>query len=604
MAIFIKVSRKFLSSFRVLFDQFLFYRSFTGRGLYGLIFIILIGGLLEGIGIGLFLPVINYASKGISTDRFSELVKGVMQMMGLPMTLSYLLLLLFLVFFLKGVLLYCQEVATSKIISTATMRLRIELVENYFQMNYLFFTNNTTGYLNNLITTEVNRCVNALGKYCQIFICVVYIGIYSVGVIFINWKVMAFALLAGGFISICLRFVHRLSRQCSIEVSESNASLQSVLIQTIYSFKYLKATNRFEPLMIILSGHIHRLARLTFKLGVLGGVFKAVAEPFLVLCMCSLIFYQVVLEQRPISESMVLLAIFYRAIGKMFAFQAIWQKINSVIGGAVEIQGMQERLGQNKERNSGSAICDTIGDIAFEGVSFSYGNNPVIFNTSLCIRRKKSIAIVGASGAGKTTIFDLLVGLLEPQNGQLCINDINFRDIDKNTFRSKLGYVTQEPVIYDDSIANNIALWQCDHHKPSCMERIKEAAALAHCSEFIENLPQGYETRIGDRGVRLSGGQRQRIAIARELMKRPEMIIFDEATSSLDTESERAVQESIAGLRGTMTIVLIAHRLSTVSKCDYIYVLSKGNIVEEGEFARLYGEEGGIFRKMCIDQNV
>jgi subfamily B ATP-binding cassette protein MsbA len=162
-----------------------------------------------------------------------------------------------------------------------------------------------------------------------------------------------------------------------------------------------------------------------------------------------------------------------------------------------------------------------------------------------------------------------------------------------------IGYVTQEIVIFNDTVANNVSLWSCDSNNRECMAKIKRAIEQAYCKDFVIGSSDGYNTHIGDRGIKLSVGQRQRLAIARELFKEPEILIFDEATSALDSKSETYIQESINSLKHKKTIVLIAHRLSTVKTSDYIYVLDKGHIIEEGTFSQLYNREGSRFRKMC-----
>jgi subfamily B ATP-binding cassette protein MsbA len=194
--------------------------------------------------------------------------------------------------------------------------------------------------------------------------------------------------------------------------------------------------------------------------------------------------------------------------------------------------------------------------------------------------------------------------LFPPQTGTVTIDETDYRDINYSSLRRVIGYVTQEPVIFNDTIANNISFWECDMNEESCRRRIEKAAKLANCDKFIAETEKGYETVIGDKGVKLSGGQRQRIAIARELFKEPEIMIFDEATSSLDTESEMLIKESINSLKGERTIVIIAHRLSTVKNCDYIYVLKEGRIVEEGSFDELYRDTNSRFYSMCMSQNL
>ncbi len=200
--------------------------------------------------------------------------------------------------------------------------------------------------------------------------------------------------------------------------------------------------------------------------------------------------------------------------------------------------------------------------------------------------------------------MDIMTGVLTPRSGTVLVNGRPLAGIPPADWRRRIGYVTQEPVIFNDTVASNICLWTCSPSDPVCQDRIREAARKAYCHKFIQELPSAYDTVVGDRGIRLSAGQRQRLAIARELFKRPEILILDEATSALDSESELFIQQSIQELKGSLTVILIAHRLSTIRPADYIYVLADGGIVQQGTFRELLAEEGSRFQQMCRLQNI
>jgi subfamily B ATP-binding cassette protein MsbA len=225
----------------------------------------------------------------------------------------------------------------------------------------------------------------------------------------------------------------------------------------------------------------------------------------------------------------------------------------------------------------------------------------VLHDINVRIEKNSTIAIVGESGAGKSTFVDLITGVLKPTTGKILIDGNDYSDIKLSLLRDMIGYVTQEIVVFNDTIANNISLWSLETGKA---ESIEQVARHARCEEFIQETQDQYDTQIGDRGFKLSGGQRQRLAIARELYKKPEILILDEATSALDTKSEVFIQHSIDSLKQNKTIIIIAHRLSTVRNCDYIYVFNKGRIVEHGTCDELYDNEGSRFRNMCNMQSL
>jgi ABC-type multidrug transport system fused ATPase/permease subunit len=246
-------------------------------------------------------------------------------------------------------------------------------------------------------------------------------------------------------------------------------------------------------------------------------------------------------------------------------------------------------------------------ELEFRNVRFSYGeeHGDALQKISLKIPANSTVAFVGESGAGKSTLVDMLTLLLKPQQGDILIDGISFSELDLDSWRKQIGYVSQESVVFDDTIANNVCLWKGDYNNDNLFkERIENASKEAYAFDFIMDLPNQFNTTVGDRGIRLSGGQRQRLFLARELFKQPKVLILDEATSALDSASERYIQDSIEALKGSTTVVLIAHRLSTIKNADYIYVLKQGEIIEHGNYKELINSTKSAFSSMVRLQNL
>jgi subfamily B ATP-binding cassette protein MsbA len=577
---------------------------YGGRKIYILLLLFLFGGISESIGISMLLPVLNIDKAETAQDQYTKTIYNILEFVGIGVSLFSLMALLLAAFLLKGVFLFLQKSIAVYIRVNLVKSIRFGFCQKYKDMKYSYFTGTNIGYLNNVITTETDRAVAVLNRYSGLIGSLIFISIYISFAFAINHKITILVFVLSFIMFALLRGLARMSRRLSILVSKTNAQIQSLLIQSLYNFKYLKATDSFRYIYKQLFPKIDKNYIYQFQSGILTAIPSSIVEPLSVLFLSGLVFYYVGYEGRSIAEIFVLLVFFYKTFSYIFRFQADWQKFNASLGGLEIINEASKILDKNIERTGTRKIEKPNKAIELKNVDFSYGSKQVLFNINLTIPKNRTVGIVGESGAGKTTLFDVLTGLLMPQAGSVCIDGIDYRELDISSLRGMIGYVTQEPVIFNDTIANNISFWECDSQEDVCKRRIKDAVDLSSCERFINETEKGNDTIIGEKGVKLSGGQRQRIAIARELFKEPEIMIFDEATSALDTESEQLIQQSINSLKGERTVVIIAHRLSTVRNCDFIYVFKEGRIVDYGSFDELYNDKDSIFSKMCQAQNL
>jgi subfamily B ATP-binding cassette protein MsbA len=587
-----------------LVHYFRVFHSYAGGRLYVLFVLIFLGGVAESLGITLVLPILDFGQSTAPDNVIAQGINAFIGFLGMAPTLVNLVLLLFAAFFAKGCIQFVQAVYSARTQYGVGCKLRMQLCDKLSQARYTFYTDSNQGYLSNAVTVETQAAVGVFGKYIQVIVQLVLIAVYLCAVMVMNFHMTMLLMSFGLVVFFVLRGLSELSRSISMQISNENAVMQSYLLQTIHNFKYLKATETFKRFNAFLFDSIRRGAGLNIRNETITAIPASFVETVIVMMLGGLIIWYVGMQGRTIAEVMVLLLFFYKAFLKLFSLNVMWHKFNASVGGVMVVQRLFADLDAGKENSGGKRLGALSEGIRFHDVSFSYGDRRVLHHVDMEIPRNKSVGLVGHSGAGKTTIFDLMTGLVMPDAGHITVDGIDYRDLDLSSLREKVGYVTQEPVTFADSIANNISLFGCDANDGQCLERIRRAADAAHCEDFVNETPEWYHTVIGDRGIKLSGGQRQRIAIARELFKEPEIMIFDEATSALDSASEKAIQQSIVEMAGKRTIVLIAHRLSTVKECDIIYVLNEGRVVERGSYDTLYADPSSRFYAMCKAQQL
>lgn len=592
----------FLASFFQLSG--IFYR-YSGVKLLALILLIFVGGVLEVMGFSLLLPILSHGSEAPPDNPLSDLVFATLQSLGVDPTLPNLLALLVAVFMFKGLLVFTQNAATLWITNQLRRDIQVDMSRRIADLSYESYTRQNAAFLASIVGREVDRLTSTFAKYARMIANIVYVVLYASGAIMISAGLSIAFVVIGGLAFATLRpFVNRTKRD-SMEVSDQYANIQATLIQMVQNYVYLKATALIRPMLSHAEADITRLVGLERRIGLMKAGVQTMIEPILVLAIACLVYYQVVFLGHTVAATMILALLFYRALGQMLAFQGQWQDLHETIGGVYTVEKARHDLTMNNAGVvKGTQPPDLSQSIRFKNVDFSHGDRPILHDINLVIPANQTIGIVGESGAGKTTLFYLLTGLIQPVRGDILLGNLEYRDLDIDALRRCTGYVTQDPVLFDDTVANNISVWQCDGRRTECRQQIEKAASAAHCAEFIIAMNEGYESRVGERGLKLSGGQRQRIAIARELFKDPQLLIFDEATSALDSISEREVQKSIEEMRSERTVVIITHRLSTVRRCHLVYVLSEGRIAESGSFDELYHRPGSKFRSLCNKQDI
>jgi len=554
--------------------------------------------IAEGLGVALFLPILE---GGDPEGKMAQIITVVFAAFGLQYSILTLLIVMVLFFLLRGALFIFQDLYIKKIVSRCFVDLRCDFVNSFFRVDYQYFLGKSIGSITNAAIVELPRVLGSFEQCVTVIIAVGLVIVYCALPLTLNPYLalsMVLLLAPGYFI---FRKINRITREYSVENSANNSRLQSFLIQAFQNFKYLKATNSNPGIFEKIRRASGVQGRLYYKQAVLQSLNANSVEPLSVLAISGIFYYHVHIRSGNILEIVFVAFLIRRAITFFFVGQQAYRKLLSYTGSIRIFRKFKKELADNREDFNRDALAPDFNQVIhLKNVSFRYGNGPYILkNIDLEIPPKRTVAFVGSSGVGKSTLATLLTGMLKPSTGEVFLGDKGYSEIDQEALRRHIGYVTQESVIFNDTIWNNITLWKED----STEERVHRAAAGAHIHEFIENLSDRYDGSLGDSGINISGGQRQRISIARELFKEVKLLIFDEATSSLDAQSEREIQRNIDEFRGAKTIILIAHRLSTVRHSDLIVVLKGGEIVEKGTYDELYDLKGE-FRTMLQQQQV
>jgi subfamily B ATP-binding cassette protein MsbA len=585
------------------------YRTYVGRRLYLLFGLTVLATLAEGFGIALLLPLLKATETGDGAveGRLEEALFSMLQWMGIADSVVWILVFIGIAFVAKGVLKFSEKGYNAYLQAKLIKELKIRLFDAYANMKYKYYAENNTGHFINVINSQVQGFYSSFKSFLKFLSSIIKTISYLAIAAAVTWRFSVMALILGIVVLFAFKrlnnYVQLLSKKSSAELSELN----KLLVQALQAYKYIVSTKQVDHLRETVYESIQRYTGYRLRRGIARGFTAAIKEPVSVLFLLSVIIVQVTVFEAPIAPIFVALILFHRGMQSMIGIQSKWQSVKNNVGSLDMVTNEFAALKKYREQGGERSVEALREGIEFQDVSFAYDTNDglALQDVSLFIPADTTVALVGESGAGKSTLVDMLTLLLRPQRGDIQVDGLPGSEVDLASWREQIGYVSQETVIFDDTIANNICLWKGDYEEDSEVQaRVEDAARKAYAHHFIEDLPDGYQTLAGDQGVRLSGGQRQRLFVARELYKRPNLLLLDEATSDLDTESERYIQQSIDDLKGSMTVVIIAHRLSTIKNVDRIYVLDNGQIVESGGYDELRHRDQSQFREMVEMQAV
>lgn len=561
------------------------------------------GGLFGGIGVGAIIPLFYIITNrsGVGTDSISQTISKIFGYLHMPLTLPAIIMLMAFLFVSKAIFLYIANYLTSRIYVDYELETRERLFKKTLEADWPYLMRQKTGHLNNVLMGDVSGTAGALNNMSAAILTSTSLITYAIVAINISVPITFATLGLGLSLFLLLKPIFYRVRTSSRKTSEMGKEVAHHINQHIAGAKAIKSMSLEKNVLDQGLIYFKDLKKIQLEQSKYSILFNTFLEPV------SLLFIVIIFlssYRSPTFNIATFVAIIY-LVQKMFSFvQSIQTKFNG-INASLPIMnilvGYEKEIDKNREFVGGNRKFSFNKTLEFRNVSFGYSKGQDVINSlNFSINKGGMTGIIGPSGAGKTTITDLLLRLLRPRKGEILIDGVNIDEIAMKDWHNNIGYVSQDNFLLNDTIESNIRFYDNSLSR----EDIIESSKSANIYDFIETLPDKFQTIVGERGVQLSGGQRQRIVLARILSRKPPLLILDEATSSLDNESEHKIQEAIKNLRGKLTIVIIAHRLSTVMHSDKILALKDGAIVEQGSPQELLNDSQSYFYKNYnIDKN-
>lgn len=556
-----------------------------------------VSGVLEGIGVNAVIPMVSLidSGQGKEMDVISKAIKTFFSYFGLAYTVKYLLILIVVLFVAKALVIFITQYLTAKVAADYQATTSAELFRAMLAADWPYLSTQRVGYLDQVLTTDINYAsaiVTYIGTFILIF---VNLAIYSLITINISPVIAVLALVSGAFVLIVFKPLFYRNKRFSDRNVAAQKELAHFVNESVIGMKTIKSLSVGERALERGAALFERMRRLFMKIVSLKIFINVAMQPMSIFFVLGVFAY----FYKTNALNFVSFAVVVYAIGKVFASIQIAQSqlhiLSSYVPHLVSVLKYRAEVMNRREVDTGTKQFSFRRELELRGVGFSYdGTSPTLSGVSFAVKKGTMVGLIGPSGAGKTTIVDLLLRLLIPHRGAIAMDGEDIASVSLREWRTHVGYVSQDIFLLNDTIENNIRFY--DDRVSD--EDIAYAVRMANVDAFINTQPNGLRTVVGERGMLLSGGQRQRIVLARALARKPDLLILDEATSALDNESEALIQDSIKALKGETTVMVVAHRLSTVAISDQLIVLESGKIIEQGAPRELLKDKQSYFSRM------
>ena len=548
-------------------------------------------------------PVFHFSGSYV-VDFFYYQMTQVAHQYGKFGALMFVCAIILISFLLTNIFRYLSSLIMARARALIISRMREEIFDNVTNLHIGYFTNQRKGDIMSRITADIQQVESSLGQNLKIFFrepvtIIAYFGL----LIATSQSLTLFTLVLLPVSGIVISKISKRLKRTARQSQEAMGRLLNILDETLGGMRVIKAFNASGYIKRIFGQEVTKYYSLDMAWAKRYELASPISEFLGALSVAGILIYggHLVLIKGTLEASsfITFIVVFTQVLQPVKAITAGVTYFQKAIASGDRIFQMVDVKSEIVNKPNPVRLSSFEKSIEFRNVSFSYSAAPVLKNIDLTIEKGKTVALVGPSGSGKSTLANLVPRFYDPTEGEVLIDGLSLKEYDFNAVRAQMGIVTQESILFNDTIFNNIAFGVTDMDE----EQVIRAAKMANAHEFIMQHEEGYQRKIGEQGSKLSGGQKQRITIARALLKNPSILILDEATSSLDSESEMLVQDAINKLMKNRTSLVIAHRLSTIQNADEILVMDNGKIVERGSHQELIGQNG-IYQKLTSMQSM
>lgn len=557
-----------------------------------MLLVTMIAGLTEGLGLALFVPLLEIMSD--ASERKNALIDGLrhgLEWIGLEFAFGTVLILIVVLISGSFGMIFLQRTISIVAKNRYIRNLRAQIFDTLLASSWSHISEQASGSVVNDLAIEAQRAGEALvSQILVVSVLLQMIVLASVSLI-VSWELLIVAVGFSAIIFVITRPLLKRAGSLGHRVNVANREFGAVLVDYLRGLRLIKATGSAEIASARIGDANTTLYRLYRAFEQNAAFLNLLLQLTPVFVLAAMIAVAHLVFELEASQTLVFILVLARIAPRIAEVQQRFEAYAKNIPAYNAIRDSIESCERNAERQTvGKGFSGLTKGVRVENAWVSYidGQTPAVKGTSIEIPSKKMTAIVGGSGAGKSTLIDLIVGMRRPDSGHITIDGVDLSEIDLDSWRQRLGYVSQDIIVFNDTLRANLLFGGCG----ATDQEIREILDIADLNGLTEEFRDGLDTVIGENGVKLSGGQKQRVALARALLRRPELLILDEATSSLDNESERMIQNAIDAIANHLTIVVVAHRLSTVRRADRIYVIEQGKIVECGQHDELLALNG------------